>query len=708
MEAVKIKNIKKPVILIKILENNKIVVIDNETTIRYFDRDNIDNVSGFKVKIKHERYKTDTVAVSNNGEYLATLSGDCKESILYNLVTKKAVAKVNRHQGEVSCVGIDPASRYMFSCGDDGKTFAIDVKSGKLVFTLPVHVDTVNDISFSANSNWVVTASYDKKISPFNLATMSPREKLKAHAAPIMKQLFISPNKFISVDKNSTAIVWNVYSGKILTRLQGVHDDVTQLTVDSEQKFLFLSTALGYVLLYNAQTYELLSNKYIKLSSKITSLAFDDIKNELIIGTESGDLLFYNIYEGEDKLKVLLANKEYTAIQKEAEINPILAYTQIFHVVANLWETTLKKAKIALQKGDKKTAILLFKNFKNIPAKNKIMQKVMLEYADFEKFTTLAKTGKIPLAYGLANTHPLYKESGIYKSLEKNWRQAFAQAQKYALNPKGIDQAKQILAPYRGLSEKTKLIQELLTKGETYKRFRAALGKKDFRICFELIKQNPYLQEFPEYGVLMNYADSLYIKSQEFMNKGDTNNAIKMLRILQNFTDFVDEVKILMHDIENKQKFFKAIKDEDIVLAYNMLAETEELLETTDGKRLHKEWNSDISLANAEAVQGNVAAMKNILAPYMTISSKFTALATIFGWAYMVQLEHAVKAKKDKAEIENGIKNYMLSFGLQDQIENFYLVFKKRYPDSKLSLEFLTKGSMQMWRPTMIVNSILD
>jgi len=77
MEAIKIKNIKNPVILIKILQNNKIVVIDNETTIRYFDRDNIDNVSGFKVKIKHERYKTDVVTVSNNGEYLATLSANC-------------------------------------------------------------------------------------------------------------------------------------------------------------------------------------------------------------------------------------------------------------------------------------------------------------------------------------------------------------------------------------------------------------------------------------------------------------------------------------------------------------------------------------------------------------------------------------------------------------------------------------------------------
>ncbi len=708
MEAVKTLNLKNPIILIKVLDNNRLLVIDNETTIRYLALPTYELASGFKVNIKHIRYKSNMLSCSNDGQFLATASADCKESRLYNTKTKKALAKVDRHHGEVSCVGVSPNGKYMFSGGDDGKTFVIDIKTGRLVFTLPVHVDTINDIAFSPNSNWVATASYDKKISLFNIATMNPKGKLKAHAAPIMKLLFLGHNRLVSSDKNAKVIIWDIQAAKVLERLNGVHDDVTQMIADKENKFLFIGTALGYILLYDLNTYELLSKKYIKLSSTITALTFNSQTDELIIGTEDGMLHVYNIYEGEEELNELLKQKAFTAIQKAAEVNPILAHTKIYGLVANMWETTLKKAKLYLQKGDKKTAIALFKHFKNIPDKNKIMQRVLLEYEEFSKFEALAKQGKLPLAYGLVNKYPSYKDSNIYKALEKNWRKAFAQAQKYALQPRGADQAKEILAPYRGISEKTKLIQELLTEGEVYKRFRVSIGQKDFKICFELIKQHPFLKEFPEYTTIMDYGDTLYIKSQQSIAAGDTHSAIKMLRILHDFADFKEEVKELMLDIENKQKFFNAIEENDIALAYNFLATTEELYDTDDGKRLHQEWSDDLAEANEQAVQGNSKGVEIAFEKYMKVSSKYASIGTVFGWCYMVQLENAIKAKQDQYDIENGIKNYMLSFGLQDQIENLFNIFKKRYPESKLLLESLTKGSLSMWRPAMIVDSILD
>ncbi len=708
MNPIKEKNIREAIILIQKLDDGSLLVVDAKTTIRYLNIETLEVLNGFKANINHLRYKTNVVAFSNDGKYFSSLTSDCKESRVYSTVTKTAVAKVNRHHGEVSCVGIDPSGRYMFSCGDDGKTFALDIKSGKLAFTLPVHVDTVNDIVFSKNGNWIATASYDRKVSIFNLSMMTPKHKLKGHSSPVIKVKFLNKHRILSIDKTSSAIIWNIYSGKVVARLQGIHDDVTQVVTDDEDKFLFVGTALGYVLVYDLNTYEQLSKKYIKLKSQITAMEFNVDTNNLIIGTENGDLLFFNIYEGEDVLKELLRKKEFEEIQKQADVNPLLAYTKIFDLVSNLWENTLAKAKISLQNGDKKTAILLFKAFKNIPAKNRIMQKVILEYADFDKFVLLAKQGKMPLAYGLANQHPMYKESKIYKSLEARWKKAFVMAQKYSLDPKGSDKAKEILAPYRGISEKTMLIQELLTQGEVYKRFRVAIGQKDFKIAFELIKQHPFLMEFPEYVTIMNYADTLYIKSQEFINNGDTHSAIKMLRILADFDDFKVEVKELMLDIETKQKFFNSITDEDLVLSYNLLALSEELLETKDGKRLQQQWNEDLSKANSYAVEGDVAAIKKTLAVYMKISSKYMSLASVFGWCYMVQLENAVKKKADKAAVEEGIKNYILSFGIQDQIESFFNIFMKYYPDSKLNLDLLTKGSLSMWRPSMIVNSILD
>ena len=64
----------------------------------------------------------------------------------------------------------------MFSCGEDGLTFGVDIKSAQLAFTLPRHIDTINDIAFSKSGQWVATASYDKNIAIFNLITMTPKE----------------------------------------------------------------------------------------------------------------------------------------------------------------------------------------------------------------------------------------------------------------------------------------------------------------------------------------------------------------------------------------------------------------------------------------------------------------------------------------------------------------------------------------------------
>lgn len=708
MKVLKTKTFDKAIILIKILEDGRLLVVDSATTVRYLDREELEIIDGFKGKIEHERYKTNVVAFSNNGHFFAAMSSDAKEAKLYNVTTKKAVAKANRHQGEVSCVGIDPNTRFMFSGGDDGKTFAIDITSGKLAFTLPVHVDTINDIAFSDNGQWIATASYDRKISLFNLPMMTPKEKLKAHAAPVMKLQFLKNHRLVSIDKNATVIIWDTYKSKIIARLQGVHDDVLQVTKSSDDKFLFLGTALGHVIVYETEHYKQLARSYIKLTSPITALAFDDENEHLIIGTEEGDIQFYDIYEGGAYLKTLIQKKQYDEVEKYVDLNPLLAYTNIYSIVDDIWEKTVQQAKIFLEKGQKENAIKIFTPFKNIPAKNKIMQKTIMEYDGFDKFVDLAKQGKLALAYSLANAHPMYKETRVYAALEKQWKKAFAVAQKYSLDPKGKEKAKEILAPYRGISEKTVHIQELFLQSDVYRRFKIAMGQKDFKITFELIKQHSFLRQFPEYESLMSYADNLYMQSQKFIADGDVHSAIKLLRILVDFTDFTEEVRELMHEIELREKFFDAMKEENITEAYNILDQFEGLQATEEGAMLQENWNKDLTKAEVAAVEGDAAGVQEAFEAYASINSKFMAMATIFGWCYMTQLEIAIKSKANRSVIENGIKNYILCFGVQDQILNFYRIFKKYYPDTKLNLELLTKGSLKMWRPSMIVNSILD
>lgn len=708
MKAIKKVNFKNAIIKLKILDDGKLLVIDSKTNVRFLDINTLSIISGFKGGISHSRFKNNVVDFSSDSSNFLVLSGSCKEALLFDAKSKKILSKIDRHQGKVSCVAIEPKDRYVFTGGDDGKSCAIDVKTKKIAFTLPVHVDTVNDIAFSTNGQWVATASYDKKVQIFNMTTMSQKHRLTAHADPVLKVHFLSKHRLVSIDKKNSAIIWDYHSGKVITRLEGIHDDVLNITTSSDDKFLFLGTELGYILVYELESYKLITKKYIKVTSSITALYFDKNNEQLLIGTQNGDLLFYHIYDGMGYIKEKLKVKDYEAIQKYIERNPLLEYTKMYQFITNLWDMTLKKIKLAFEAGDKQKAIKLFENFKNIPSKNTIMQNITLEYQEFDKFATLAKQGKLALSYSLALKHPIYQDSKIYKTLELAWKKTFALAQKYVMDPKHADKAREILAPYRGITQKTKLIQDLLTKNEVYKRFRIAVGQKDFVIAFELIKLNPFLKEFSDYDALMNYADTLYINSQKLLQAGDSHSAIKILRILVDFSHFADEVKELIKNIENKQKFFNAMEDHDLETAYNLLAFNEELQESEDGKMLQNKWNKDLQKANKYALTGDLKMLNEVLKKYIKISSKNNALANIYSWYYMSQLEKAVKMKKEQTLIEYGIKNYILCFGLENQIESFFQLFKSKYPNSKLNLELQTKGSIDMWRPSMVVESILD
>ena len=709
MKNIQSKSIAKPIILMKILETEELLVVDNETTVRFFDKDDLSLKSGFKAGVIHKHYSTPVVAFSNDAKYFALISADEKESKLFNTKSKKLIAKIDRHHGTVSAVAIDSLSRYMFSGGDDGKTFAVDVESGKLVFTLPPHADTINDIAFSQNGNWVATASYDRKISLYNLVTMTPKEKFKAHSAPVMKLKFFQKNKLLSIDKKSSAIIWDIYKGKVIKRLEGVHDDVSAVVVGLNESLLFLGTKLGYIIVYSLDDeYTQISRNYIKITSPITTLEFDEDRNLLIIGTQDGFLMFYDIFEGESTLQEFLKSQELSSFQKVVDANPLLKYTQVYDLLANFWENSLLKAKEYLQRGEKKKAEALLQKFKHDSSKNRIIQKLMRDYEEYNKFLTYVKEGKIALAYSLANQYPIYKETQVYKDLENRWKKALAKAQKYALNPRTMQMAKDILAPYRGSSEKTMFIQDVLTKVDVYKRFTLAMANKQFRACSDLAKKYPFLRELPEYRSLMNYADSVYMKVNKLMNEKKFDAAAELVKVLENFEDFEEEAKELYHMLETKAQFFNALREKDYITAYALMDEDEELLETREGAILQKRWSEDISKANHYASLGDINGVRSVLKKYEVMPSKFMALATIYAFAYMVQLEDALASGIDQQTIEKGIKNYILDFGITEQIEDFFEKFKQKYPDTKLDLEILKKGSLSMWKPSKIVESILD
>ncbi len=693
-----------PIIYTKNLLNGTMVVVDAKTTIRFLDKITLKVIKGFKTGIHHSWYKNAIVSFSNDGNYFATVSQEAKISILYDSNTKKTIAKVQRHQGSVSCVAIDSKGKYFFSCGEDGKTFVVDIKSAKLSFTLPTHIDAINDICFSANNQLVATASYDKQISIFNFAMMMPVARLKTNAAPVMKIHFLSENRLFSVDKSGSAIIWDLNTKRVIVRLDGIHDVVRAVTANS--KFLFLGTELGYIMVYELENYAQLSRSFIKYNTPISSLEFDASSDDLIVGCENGALHLLYIYEGDKYLEELLENKEYDAMSEYVHTRPLLLYTKSYIVLSTIWEKTIQQARELLQNAQEDKAKQLLSNFSS-PAKKTIIKKMFQEYAEFGKFVLDIKKGNSSLAYSLARKYPAYKESKFYMLMEDKWKKLFAKAQKMAQEGKRKEEIFELLSEYRGIPEKTRLIQEMVAKSEVFVRLKSAIVKKDFKVAFELIKVNPFLKEFEEYSKLLMYGDTLYITISKAIDTRDIHESIKSLRVLRDFPDYEVIAKKMIQDIESQGQFFKAVDDGDLNKAYTLLAKSELLENTQAGQKLIKQWQNDLALAEVYAINSDILAIDGVLGDYKNISSKQMSLARIYAWTYINQIEYAIVHNKEKNYIEKGFKNYILNFGIDDHIVSTFEIYKKKYAKTKLNLDALKKGTRAMWRPSMRVKNIL-
>ncbi len=706
MKPTKSKKFSEPIIFCNKQKDSTILVVDRATSVRFLDQQTLETQGGFKAKINHVWYKNQVVSFSQTGNCFAVITEDAKESRLYDTKTKKIKQKFSRHHGEVTCVAVDPRGDYFFSGGEDGRTFVIDTKSKRLLFTLPHHADYVNDIVFSKKGYLVATASYDKRIHIFNYATITPIATIKVHSDPVMKVQFLSSNTLCSVDKKSSAIILSISENKVIKRLDGIHDDVVQIT--SDKNFLFLGTALGFIIVYSLKSYEQLSRKFIKVKSRITCLEYDEEQDLLVIADEQGELLYYDVYDGLDKLQKYINYADYDKAYKSIDKNPLLEFTKSYTQLEEIWDRVYAKASKLLQKSEKEKAEKILDRFANVASKSSRINKLFSEYEEFDKFLHLIKSGKIALAYSLVNQHPIYKDSDVYKALEDKWQKLFAKAQKMTIEGRSKEQIKEVLSEYRGVSDKTAHIQEMLVKSDIYARFKNSIIKKEFRIVFELIRVNPFLKEFPEYKAIIDYADKLYISINKHIKSNEIHKALKLLDLLVDFPDFRDEATELKDSIELRDKLFDAIKRAELADIYKIIDTNDTLLEMPEAQRFNKLWFDDFELAKEYASNADIIVIDGVFQKYKNIPSKHISISSVYALAYITQVERAIKTNKEKSIIERAIRSYMLYFGADDYILSTFEFFYDKYDDVSMDIDSLKKGSKKQWRPSMRVVNILE
>ncbi len=706
MDVLHVSNIKVPILQLKVLSNEKLAVIDENSTLRIMDINSYKVIGGFKTNIKQERIFSNHVDISLDMSISAIAMPATNKVALFSVDKKTLLYKTGRHQGPVESLCIDPSCKYILTGGEDGKIFAYNIKTSKIAFVLPPHSDYVSAIAFSNNSQWVATASYDKSINLVNLATMKNPQKLRGHSSAVIKLSFLSKSRLLTCDKEGGLIIWDIKTAKIIKRLTKMNDTITAIGLSDNSHFLFVGSKLGYVALYDLESYELLKQRFLKESSAISAIAFHKNGFKLSVANLDSEIKFYPLLGDEKRLSELIADNNYANFYKEVDENPILLYSEAYKEAENTFNTQFENATKLLEASHKNEAEKLLKDFMKVPSKMSLINGLIRDFQQFQAFLNYVSAQKFPLAYSLANQHPSFKNSKQYKALEKHWSKLFAQAQKMISEKGAIDQARELLAPFRGISEKTLHTQELFNNHKKYEYMKKLIGQKNFKKLFELIKLHPFLTEFSEYDKVLDYADSLYIKAQLAYEEKDFHKAESYAKVLLSFDMYKDDVNEMLENIAVEYRFNDALDANELEKAFSLLEQYPILYETKRAQELELKWNKQVEKAYVFAAKGDVVSVDRELDDYMLINAKYIAIATIYQQCYIAQLEKAIIAKADIKAIEDGMRRYIGMFGLDELIAYFFEQFKRRYP-TEFELDKQKAGNLMTWNPTQIISHIV-
>ncbi|WP_201352909.1 hypothetical protein [Hydrogenimonas urashimensis] len=659
---------KSAVTAVKPMERKKIAIIDATNSVRFFKLDPVILVDGFKTSIEQDPHLLQGSDLSKDGRFVA-FSVKKGGVAVFSGNQKRLIYRFRRHEGDVESLCISDSHDYLATGGQDGKTFLWSLVTGRMVASLPHHADFVTAIDFSPNGQWIATGSFDRKILVTNISSLSRHFRLRGHGGAINAIRFIRDHRLVAADKSGEIVVWDYFDQRVVKRLKKMLDEVTSLCVTPDDRFLFAADRSGLVSLYDLNTYEMLSLRYLTYRKPIRKIAYAETGNYLVVGLEDGEVTFNTPLKESERMEEMIDTGKLSEAYRLADENPLLRYSDGYLRLEVLWEEAYEEAVKLLEKGRRDEAKRVLEPFGGESSKRLLIQQLLHDYRMFEKFKTAVENRRFQLAYSLAAQYPSLKQSRYYTQMEEAWHTVFTKAKKLILQNGGEERVKELFKPFRGITGKSVLIQTLLAEREIYKLFMKLVNKRDYRGAIELAKRYPAIQELEEYRKIERLADAIIQKARLELEKGHYAETARLASQLMEFPDQKKTAEALTEEANLYASAMRYFAEKNYDAIYRMLEQYPVLEETKIVKNLEEAWRKVVKEAEIYASKGDIAALKKIFAPFMPIARQRYKIVSLFKQAYIEQIEQG--SSSFGKDIDKAVERYLGLFGMDDEIDSW-------------------------------------
>jgi WD40 repeat protein len=683
MEIARIINLDRELKKIKSLESSKLMLVHTDNSFKLVTpNEDFKVTSNFKLaKIAKLKTGDNRLDISNDSKLIAIANKKTKNIEVVNFKEKDILFDIDWHRGEVESLKFDIQNRYLATGGQDGKVVIWSLDTEDILYSLKPHKDFVTAVQFSKDGNFFASASYDRTINVTNLKYIDKSFTLKGiHLSAINILYFISRNRLLVIDRSGKIAIYDYIKKKFLHVLETPKAEIYSVTFLFNYHFMLLLDKFGKIHLYDLNKYKKLKQNFLTIKDKIVDITYLSQNGHLCIATNKS-VIFYNTKDDEKKLKNFLSIGHFAQGYKLLENNPFLEYSPFSQELENIWNDTNNQALEHLNNLFIEKAKDTFTPFLSVNQKREYITKLLGDFSDIDKFKYNIKTQNYHVVYTMVNQYPNLKNTKIFKVIEADFEARLNRAKELIFE--GYDnidkQISDLLSSYKAIPSKLALIKELMANKNTLKLFNSHLIKKDWKNCFILVEQYPFIKDLSEYQKLISIAKALYEKILKLLEHSNIKEAKKLIEELENFKDYKENIKYIKEKVDNISKFKDLYQYKEYSEMIEFVQKHPFLEKQPEYKRFDKKWRDTRIEAIKIARTGKVIPVIAIFEDFTQIKSKLSTIGHIISSTHIHKF---MKLENNLSILIPKIKRYLDIFGTTNELTHYFEYYEDKYHEN--------------------------